>query len=100
MYKSAFLLFFFITGFSIIFCCCASTGVVPMDKGTYMIGKRDAQIGFGPPIAAQADVYREANTFCAKQNKNVETIKLELTDSGFGRPASASLHFRCVSDGQ
>lgn len=75
---------------------CVSTGVVPMDKGTYMVSKRDAQVGFGPPVAAKADVYREANDFCVKQGKKVETIDFQGTNSGFGRPASASLHFKCV----
>ncbi len=35
---------------------CASTGVVPMDKNIYMVSKRNAQVGFGPPVAAKADV--------------------------------------------
>ena len=78
---------------------CASTGVIPMDNDTYMVSKRSAQAGFGPPIRAKADVYREANAFCSKHNKKVETIKLDLTNSGFARPASASLEFRCVNDG-
>lgn len=77
---------------------CASTGVVSMDNDTYMVGKRSAQIGFGPPVGAKADVYREANAFCAKQNKKVETIELKMTNSGFARPASVSLQFRCVND--
>ncbi|MDJ0807366.1 MAG: hypothetical protein QNJ78_11080 [Gammaproteobacteria bacterium] len=75
---------------------CASTGVVPMDKGTYMVSKRDAQVGFGPPVAAKAEVYSEANDFCAEQGRKVETIDFQGTNSGFGRPASASLHFKCV----
>jgi hypothetical protein len=75
---------------------CASTGVVPMDKDTYIVSKRDAQVGFGPPVAAKADVYREANEFCAEQKKKVETIEFQGTNSGFGRPASASLQFKCV----
>ena len=79
---------------------CSSTGIVPMDKDTYMVSKRSAQVGFGPAIGAKADVYQEANDFCAKQNKKVETVKLETTDSGFGRPASASLQFRCVNDSE
>lgn len=74
---------------------CASTGVVPMDSGTYMIAKRSAQAGFGPPDGVKADVYREANAFCAKQQKTVETIKLDVTDSGFARPGNVSLQFRC-----
>jgi hypothetical protein len=75
---------------------CTSTGVVPMDKDTYMVSKRSAQVGFGPPVASKADVYREANEFCAKQEKKVETIDFQGTNSGLGRPASASLQFRCV----
>ena len=77
---------------------CASTGVVPMDKDTFMIAKRSPQLGFGQPIGAKADVYREANEFCAKQNKKVETVDFNMQNSGFGRPGSVSLQFRCVSD--
>jgi len=75
---------------------CASTGIVPMDRDTYMVSKRAAQAGFGPPVAAKADIYRQANEFCAAKGQKVETINYEGTDSGFGRPASASLQFRCV----
>ena len=77
---------------------CATTGVIPMDKDTYMIAKRSAQLGFGAPIGAKADVYREANDFCSKQNKKVETVECKEQNSGFGRPASVSLQFRCVID--
>jgi hypothetical protein len=83
---------------SVVLTGCASTGVVPMDNDTYMVSKRSAQVGFGPADGAKADVYREANDFCAKQNQKLETVKLEMTDSGFARPASASLQFRCVND--
>ena len=75
---------------------CSTTGVVPMDKDTYMVAQRSAQVGFGPADGAKADVYREANAFCAKQGKTIETISLEMTDSAFAKPASASLRFRCV----
>lgn len=50
---------------------CSSTGVVPMDSGTYLIAKRSAQVGFGPPDGVKADVYREANEFCDKVHKEV-----------------------------
>ena len=78
-----------------VLAACSSTGVVPMDSGTYMIAKRSAQVGFGPPDGVKADVYREANDFCTKQGKEVETIKLDVTNSGFARPGNVSLHFRC-----
>tara|TARA_R110002072_G_scaffold302984_2_gene490701 strand:- start:728 stop:934 length:207 start_codon:yes stop_codon:yes gene_type:complete len=66
-----------------------------MEANTYMIAKRSAQVGFGPPDGVKADVYKGANTFCGKEGKTVKTIKLDTTDSGFARPASASLTFSC-----
>jgi hypothetical protein len=77
---------------------CASSGVMTVDQDTYMIVKRTAQVGFGPPVAATAYVYREANAFCASKSKKVETINLDQVDSALGRPSSASLKFRCVND--
>ena len=74
---------------------CASTGVIPMDKDTYMIAKSS---GYSQPVGAKAAVYREANKFCAKQNKKVETVECNMQNCGFGRPGSVSLQFRCVSD--
>lgn len=75
---------------------CTSTGIVPIDRDMYILSKRSAQVGFGPADGAKADIYREAYDFCAKQNKKVETVSLQMTDSGFAKPASASLQFRCV----
>jgi hypothetical protein len=77
---------------------CASTGVVQTDAGVYMIAKKSPQVGFGPPIGVRADVYQEANEFCAKEGKAVETVKLELTNAGFARPAAATLQFRCKAN--
>lgn len=75
---------------------CASTGVIPMDHGTFMISKRSAQAGLGPPLGTKADVYREANAYCAKESKVIETVNLEVNDGGFARPGSVSLQFRCI----
>ena len=75
---------------------CASTGVVPMDKGTYLIAKKSPQVGFGPPVGVKGEAYTEANEFCAKEGKTVETLKLEETNAGFAKSAAVSLEFRCV----
>ena len=75
---------------------CSSTGIVPMDKGSYLIAKKSPQVGFGPPIGVKGEAYTEANEYCAKEGKTVETIKLEETNSGFARSAAVSLEFRCV----
>ena len=86
------ILYAFVT---IIMVGCASTGVVPMDDDLYIIAKRSAQVGFGPPDGIKADVYKEANEFCFKENQQVETIDLQVIDSGFFRPGNVSLTFRC-----
>ena len=83
---------------AMVLTCCSNTGVVPMDKDTYMLAQSSLQVGFGPADGAKADVYLEPNDFCAKQNKKVETVKFDMTNYGFARPVSASLQFRCMSD--
>ena len=80
---------------AIVLIGCASSGIVQTDGDKYMIAKKSPQVGFGPPIGVRAEVYQEANDFCAKQNKTMETIKLELTNAGFARSAAATLEFRC-----
>jgi hypothetical protein len=75
---------------------CANTGIVPMDRGTYLVAKKSPQVGLGPPIAIKGEAYSDANEFCAKEGKAVETIKLEETNAGFARSAAVSLEFRCV----
>lgn len=75
---------------------CANTGVVPMGKDTFLIAKKSPQVGFGPPIAIKGEAYSEANDFCAREGKAVETIKIEQTNSGFAKASAVSLEFRCV----
>ena len=61
-----------------------------MDGDTYTVSERTAQVGFGPADGAKADIYREANDFCAKQNKKVQTVSLQMTNSA-AFPASQRL---------
>ena len=81
----------------ILLAACANTGIVPMDKDTYLIAKKSPQVGFGPPIGIKGEAYTEANEFCSKNGKAVETLKYEETNSGFARAAAISLEFRCIS---
>ena len=37
---------------------CSSTGVVPIDSGTYMMAKRGAHVDFGPPGGVKADAMK------------------------------------------
>ena len=75
---------------------CSSTGVVPMDDGTYMIAKKGAQVGFGPPVGIKGDAYEEANEQCGREGRAVETIDLQEVSSGVARSAAVTLTFRCV----
>lgn len=81
---------------TLAFTGCASTGVVPMDKGTYLISKKSPQVGFGPPIGIKGEVYTEANNFCSQEGRAVETLKYEETKAGLARSAAVALEFRCV----
>jgi len=67
-----------------------------MDGDTYLIEKRSAQVGFGPPEGAKAEVYAVANKFCEDRGMALETVNFNMVNSGFGRPGSVALQFRCV----
>jgi hypothetical protein len=80
---------------ALLFGC--STGVVQMDKDTYMVAEKAGGCGFATAGGQEADAYRKANAFCANQNKYVETISTESKGGvPFARCASAELKFRCV----
>jgi hypothetical protein len=49
-----------------------------------------------PPEWAKPSVYREANKFCAKQNKAVETLSLVSDRGGFTKPARTEIQFKCI----
>ncbi|QUX98186.1 hypothetical protein C0J08_15105 [Marinomonas sp. CT5] len=61
-----------------------------------MVSVKSAKVGFVSAAEEKADAYQEANEFCAKQNKSVETSNLEMRDSGLMQSASATLEFKCV----
>ena len=72
-----------------------STGIVPMDHGTYMIGKDGGVLV--SQESTKSYVYNAANAFCAERSMVVETIKVETRGPiPFVRPAQAQLQFRCV----
>ena len=75
--------------------CATTAAIAPMDGDTYLATDRSAQVGFGPADASRATVYKQANEFCGARGQQVETVKIETTDSGFARAASAALQFRC-----
>lgn len=76
---------------------CSSTGVVPVDRDTYMVAKTSPACGFRSADGTKAKLYREANKFCAKKNRQIETVEVTGRNGiPFARCASAELRFRCV----
>lgn len=76
---------------------CASSGVIPTDRGAFMISKQSAAGVFGTPEGVKGDIYTEANAYCAKSGQQVETINIDIKGAiPFVRTGSASLEFRCV----
>ena len=81
---------------SLVFAGCSSTGVVSTGPDTYMVAKS----GGGPGASGaemSADLYRDANAFCAQQKKQFVRISVtEQDNKPFVRLANAKLEFRCV----
>ncbi len=87
--------YFIILVFALIGCSPYTTGVVPMDKDTYMVSDYGGSIE-----RAKASVYSDANKFCTKQNKKVETVSLKITakTGAFSNNPTdrAEILFRCI----
>lgn len=78
---------------------CASTGVIPMDQDSYMIGKKDGSPGLGVSLSNKAEVYKEANQFCRAKGLEVKTLQATTIPSRPGQLGSTELQFRCVAPG-
>ncbi|MBN3761010.1 hypothetical protein G3O01_09300 [Burkholderia sp. Ac-20365] len=60
----------------------------------YMLGAQDGWAYTGSSV--KADLYHQANDFCAKDGKQVEPVNSHGQDYGLGQYASAEIQFRCV----
>lgn len=54
-----------------------SSGVVQMEKNTYLISEKAGGCGFATAGGQEADAYRKANQFCADKGMEVETISTQ-----------------------
>jgi hypothetical protein len=78
---------------------CASTGVIPIDKDSYMIGKKDGTPGIGVSLSNKAEVYKEANEFCSAKSLEVETLRVVTEPAKPAQLGYTELHFKCVQKG-
>ena len=74
-----------------------STGVVQVDRDTYMVSEKAAGCGFATGGGQEADAYKKANAYCAERNLKVEIVSTTAKDGvPFARCASANIKFKCV----
>jgi hypothetical protein len=82
---------------SLIAAGCASSGVVPIGDGVYLISKKSIGCGFASAESIKADLYKEANEFCAERKKEIHTVDVIANDGiPAVRCANAELHYTCV----
>jgi len=82
---------------SLITAGCASSGVVPIGDGVYLVSKKSIGCGFASAESIKADLYKEANEFCAERKKEIHTVEVIAHDGiPAVRCANAELHFTCV----
>ncbi|MCL1127387.1 hypothetical protein [Shewanella surugensis] len=74
-----------------------SSGVVKMERDSYMLSEKAGGCGFATGSGQEAEAYKKANKFCSKKGQQVETIYVAAKDGiPFVRCASAQLKFKCV----
>ena len=85
---------------ALVLTACSSGGPVKMGHDTYLLTKKSAGCGFTGGEGAKAALLREANAFCTKQGKEIETMDATSKNGvPFVRCASAEIEFKCVSKG-
>jgi hypothetical protein len=73
----------------LIGCSSASSGPALIGRDTYFLAGSSM---WGSDV--QADLYREADSFCREQGRQIKVIYAS------GRNPAASLYFRCLSQGR
>lgn len=75
--------------------CAAVSEVVPTGRDTYMVASK-GNMGYSSAGVEKAHAFEQAGAFCRSKGLAVEEVSSSTTDSGWGRIASAELHFRCA----
>lgn len=75
--------------------CTAQSGVIPDGPDAYKV-IISGKTGFTPTGQLKINAYRQANSYCARSGKRMETIADNSVENGFLRFPSAEIRFRCV----
>lgn len=86
----------FLIGVVVLVSACASTntGIVQISDDTYMYAKQDWMAYSGSVI--KAELYKEANAFCASKGKKFSPLSSTAEDSMlYQKSAAAEIQFMC-----
>ncbi len=86
-------IFAVITMTAIAGCAAPNTGIVQIADDTYMYGKQDWSAHSGSVV--KAELYKEANAFCARKGKKFAPVSSTHQDHSFGKSAAAEIQFTC-----
>ena len=78
---------------AVLTACTTTTGVVSTGGDTYMVAGETQSTS---PHEVTADLYRQANAYCAERKKEFKALSLVDKAGNFGRLASSKLDFKCV----
>ena len=77
---------------------CSSGGVTPIGKDTYMMSGT-APWSWSSGASIKADLFREANTFCVQQGRQLMPVSTDGNNASFSQFAQAEIEFRCLKEG-
>lgn len=89
--RSAYLLVFV----SLLGGCASSSGVLPAEKGTYLVSQEHRAIYSTLNTVRHASI-NEAMDFCEQRDQDFELLAVESTLSALEQHPSASIRFQCV----
>ena len=90
--------FMIVLGVLFVLSGCSSTGIMKIGEDRYKVSKNSMKVGFGAPTGAYEKISKEAEDFCAKQNKTVDVVDTDIIHPAVGRPGSATIEFRCMDE--
>lgn len=76
--------------------CAGVTGVVKTGPDTYMVANHGT-MGWSSGPAQMAKAMQTAEKYCSAVGKQLQSSSSNETPSGYGKIASAEVHFTCVA---
>jgi hypothetical protein len=77
--------------------CSTNSGIIPDGKDSYIVISSSSH-SFSSSSNLKISVYKEANEFCQKSDRQIETISEKTIQAGvLSDSAEAELKFKCIN---